>query len=1019
MQAKGFIKFVAILCFLASIWMLSFTFVTRHIENKAKTEATGSDGIVDETKEAEILQSKRNEKVWLGYTYKECKDKELGLGLDLKGGMNVTMEISIPDVLKALSDQSTDPIFVKALEQAQIKQKSSTADFLTLFEASWNEAEPGGRMSRVFSTYDLRDRIKPESENSQVIAVLKSESESAISNSFNVLRSRIDHFGVASPNIQRIGNSGRILVELPGVKEPERVRKLLQRTANLEFWETFDNSEIYNALVQANTVIKDILDAEKSVSELSDTLQNTPIATATETPSLITPDSLGLLDEDSLALAAITDSLNLDSDSLAMDNFPLFKILTPAISQDNRLMRGPIIGYATSDNMKKIDAWFELDQVKNLFPFEFKPMWTIKAIDKGETTYALIAIKSNRDGTPPLDGTVISDAMVSTSSRGGFSVSMNMNAEGANIWARLTADNIQKSIAIVLDGYVYSYPNVLSEIRGGSSEITGGFTSNEASDLANVLKAGKMPAPAKIVQEAVVGPSLGQQAINAGMISFVLAFILILLYMWFYYGQAGMTSNIALITNVLLLFGAMASFGAVLTLPGIAGIVLTLGMAVDANIIIYERIKEELKAGNSMRIALKEGYKNAMSAIIDGQLTTLITGVILLILGTGPVKGFAVTLVVGIITSLATSIFISRLIFEWLLNRGKEISLGTKWTLNFLEKTEINFLKYRKKAYILSATCIIIGFCFIFTKGMSYGIDFSGGRTYVVKFDQPISINDVRTSIGTFDASAEIKQFGPNNQLKITTKYKIDDNSEEVDNEIVGKLYAALDGFFANKLTTVEFASTDTNPHGIISSETVGPTIATDMKVRAIIAIICALIAIFIYIAIRFSRWQFGLGGVIALAHDTAITLSLFSIGAGLFPWTMDVDQSFIAAILTIIGYSINDTVVIFDRIRENRTLYPKHSWCDNINNSINSTIVRTINTSATVLVVLLAIFILGGEVIRGFSFALMVGVAVGVYSTIFIAIPIAYDFLEKHKKLEDKVTKKETEKKTSDLKGR
>jgi SecD/SecF fusion protein len=485
--------------------------------------------------------------------------------------------------------------------------------------------------------------------------------------------------------------------------------------------------------------------------------------------------------------------------------------------------------------------------------------------------------------------------------------------------------------------------------------------------------------------------------------------------MWFYYGQAGMTSNVALISNVLLLFGAMASFGAVLTLPGIAGIVLTLGMAVDANIIIYERIKEELKAGNSMRIALKEGYKNAMSAIIDGQLTTLITGVILLILGTGPVKGFAVTLVVGIITSLATSIFISRLIFEWMLNRGKDVSLGTKATLNFLENTNINFLKHRKKAYIFSAACIIIGLGFVFTKGMSYGIDFSGGRTYVVKFDQPVSINEVRTFVGEFDASAEIKQFGPNNQLKITTKYKIDDNSEEVDNEIVEKLYQTLKSQFKDDLTKEEFASTDTNPNGIISSETVGPTIATDMKVSAIIAVICALIAIFIYIAIRFSRWQFGLGGVIALAHDTAVTLALFSIGAGLFPWTMDIDQSFIAAILTIIGYSINDTVVIFDRIRENKTLYPKHSWWDNINSSINSTIVRTINTSATVLVVLFAIFILGGEVIRGFSFALIVGVAVGVYSTVFIAIPIAYDLIERKDKTIG--SKKETEKKMPDLK--
>ncbi|MDR2286398.1 MAG: protein translocase subunit SecD, partial [Prevotellaceae bacterium] len=759
MQAKGFIKFVAVLCFLASIWMLSFTFVTRQIEKKARLEATDSDGIVDEKKEAELLQAKRNEKVWLGYTYKECKDKELSLGLDLKGGMNVTMEISIPDVLKALSNQSADPTFVEALKRAQEKQKKSTADFLTLFEESWNEVEPGARMSRVFGTYDLRDRIKPESENSQVIDVMKSESESAVANSFNVLHKRIDKFGVASPNIQRIGNSGRILVELPGVKEPERVRKLLQGTANLEFWETYDNAEIFAALQQANSVIKDILDAEKSALQAED---STAITTQITEPVSPATDSLGLLDNDSLVLAAIADSLNMNADSLAMDNFPLFRILTPAISQDGQLMRGPVIGYATTEHIAKIDEWLELDQVKNLFPFEFKPMWTNKAIDKGETTYALVAIKSNRDGTPPLDGSVISDARVSTSSRGGgFSVSMNMNAEGSNTWARLTADNLNKSIAIVLDGYVYSYPTVNTEIRGGSSEITGNFTSNEANDLANVLKSGKMPAPAKIVQEAVVGPSLGQQSIKAGMISFILAFILILLYMWFYYGQAGLTSNIALLTNVLLLFGAMASFGAVLTLPGIAGIVLTLGMAVDANIIIYERIKEELKAGNSMRIAMKEGYKNAMSAIVDGQLTTLITGLILLILGTGPVKGFAVTLVTGIITSLTTSIFISRLVFEWLLDKGKNVSLGNKLTFNLLENMHIDFLKLRKKAYVISAVCILIGLGFVFTKGMSYGIDFSGGRTYVVKFDQVVSINEIRASVGEFDGSAEIKQYGP------------------------------------------------------------------------------------------------------------------------------------------------------------------------------------------------------------------------------------------------------------------
>ena len=964
--------------------MLSFTFVTRNIEKKARIAATDANGIVDEVREAEILSAKKNEKVWLGYTYKECKEKELSLGLDLKGGMNVMMEISIPDVLKALSGYSNDPVFVQSLEQAQIKQKTSTSDFLTIFEETWSTIEPGGRLARVFGTYDLRERIKPESSNSDVMKVLREQSESAISNSYNVLRNRIDRFGVASPNIQRVGNSGRILVELPGVKEPERVRKLLQGTANLEFWETYENSEIFLLLEEANRVIKEIQDAEKQIAARADTVTSNATTAIT--------DSLSPASE----LAALTDSLMSKKDSLGMDNFPLFNLLTPALSNDGTMMRGPVIGYATTENMAKIEAMLEMPQVKILFPFEFKPMWTVKAIDVGETTYSLIAIKSNRDGNPPLDGGAISDARVSMSKNGGFGVSMSMNADGANIWAHLTKDNVQKSIAVVLDGYVYSFPKVSNEIKGGQSEITGDFSSNEAQDLANVLNSGKMPAPAKIVQEAVVGPSLGQQSIDAGMISFVIAFLLILAYMWFYYGQAGLTANIALISNVLLLFGAMASFGAVLTMPGIAGIVLTLGMAVDANIIIYERIKEELKAGNSPKIAVKEGYKNAMSAIVDGQLTTMISGIILFILGTGPVQGFATTLVVGIITSLATSIFISRLVFEWLLDRDKPVSLGNKFTLNLLENTNVDFLGMRKKAYVISAVAIAICIAFVVGKGMSYGIDFSGGRTYVVKFDKTILVNDIRNSISEFDGSAEVKQFGPSNQMKITTKYKIDESSEEVEREITEKLYEALKGFFATSISYPEFLSTETNPNGIISSETVGPTIATDMKTNAIIAVICALIAIFLYIALRFSRWQFGVGGLISLAHDAIITLGVFSIGAGLLPWSMDVDQAFIAAILTIIGYSINDTVVIFDRVRENKQLYPKHSWFDNINSAINSTIVRTINTSGTVLIVLFAIFVFGGEVIRGFSFALIIGIIVGVYSTLFIAIPIAYDFLIK-----------------------
>ncbi|MDR2564076.1 MAG: protein translocase subunit SecDF [Prevotellaceae bacterium] len=1020
MQAKGFIKFVATLCFLASIWMLAFTFVTRRVEKNARIEATDESGIIDKTKEAAILAAKSNEKVWLGYTYKECKDKELGLGLDLKGGMNVMLEISLPDIITALSNNSADTTFVKALARAKQNEKTSTKDFLSLFEEAWIQLDPDKPMSRVFSTYELKDRIKLESSNADVLKIIRQESESAVSNSFNVLRSRIDRFGVASPNIQRIGVSGRIFVELPGVKEPERVRKLLQGTANLEFWPTYENEEIYPRLEQANAIIKEIIAAEKkntkdidSLAIRSDDADNLIANYDNKSDSLALTDSSNVapISPDSSLAAIVTDSSKKDSSLLAQiqaqdstgiagtDDFPLFQILNPAIGSQNGqsfLNRGPVIGFAAVADTAKIGQWLRMARVRALFPKEFQPKWSIKPVDKGETIYELIAIKvTTRDGKAPLDGGVITDARRSTE-RNGFGVSMSMDAEGSKIWARMTADNIKKSIAIVLDGFVYSYPRVDGEIPGGQSSITGNFTSNEADDLANVLKSGKMPAPARIVQEAVVGPSLGQESINSGMISFILAFLLVLAYMWLYYGQAGTTANIALLSNVLLLFGAMASFGAVLTLPGIAGIVLTLGMAVDANVIIYERVKEELRAGNSQRVAIKEGYKNAMSAIVDGQMTTFITGVILLMLGTGPVKGFAVTLVTGIITSLTTSIFISRLVIEWMLNRGKNISFGNKFTMNFMSDMNIDFLAMRRKMYIVSGVVLITGLAFIFTKGMSYGIDFSGGRTYVVKFDQAVATDQVREAVSTFDGSAEVKQYGPNNQLKITTKYRIDDNSDEASKEIEQLLYNASKEFFVNKITFDEFASTDTDTYGISSSETVGPTIATDMRTKAIIAVILALIAIFIYIAARFSRWQFGLGGVLSLAHDALFTIAIFSVGAGLLPWSMDVDQSFIAAILTIIGYSINDTVVIFDRVRENRILYPKRSWREQINGAINSTLMRTINTSGTVLVVLLAIFIFGGEVIRGFSFAIIIGVVVGVYSTVFIAIPVAYEFLSR-----------------------
>jgi SecD/SecF fusion protein len=997
MQAKGFIKFVAAICFLASIWMLSFSFVTGNVEKNAEREATDASGVTDEVKLSEILRNKRNEKVWLGYTYKECKDKELSLGLDLKGGMNVMMEISVPDILKALSNQSTDETFVKAMEKTLEKEKSSSSDFLSLFEESWNETEPGARMSRIFGNY-ANSKIKAESTNSEVISTLRAELESAISSSFNVLRKRIDRFGVTAPNIQRLGSTGRILVELPGVKEPERVRKLLQGTASLEFWETYENSEIYPALEKANGIIKEILDGEKKAS--GDTVQT--VAGKPDAAKSV-PDTLGsLASSDSAALAALSDSLKLTQrDSLTMTDYPLFSVLNPAIYPDGSgLMKGPVIGYASTNEIAKIEAWLELPRVKALFPMNFKPMWTVKAIDKGETVFQLVAIKSNMDETPPLDGSYITDARVTSDPQQGFGVSMTMDGEGSDIWGHLTADNIGKSVAIVLDGYVYSFPTVQTEIRGGSSSITGNFTSTEATDLANVLNAGKMPAPAKIIQEAVVGPSLGQASINAGFLSFVLAFVLVLVYMWMYYNTAGLTANVALLSNVLLLFGVLASFGSVLTLPGIAGIVLTMGMAVDANVIIYERIKEELRLGKGVRMAVSEGYKHAMSAILDGQITTLLMAIVLFNFSSGPVQGFATTLGIGIITSLVTSIFISRLVVEWMLSRNIDVKFGNKSTLNFLSNTSFDFLGLRSKAYIVSAVFCIIGIGFISVRGFSYGIDFSGGRSYVVNFDGDVIVEQVRQSIASsFDESAEVKQFGTANQLKITTKYKIDDQNESVDREVSEHLYAALSKSFTKPLTYEEFISTDTNPFGIIRLDKVGPTIADEMKVDSVIAIILTLLIIFLYIAYRFNNWNWGLGAVISMAHDGLLTIALFSICAGLLPWSMDIDQHFIAAVLTVIGYSINDTVIIFDRIRENKTLYPKREWSVLVNDAINSTLMRTINTSGTVLVVLLAIFIFGGETIRGFSFSLIFGIMVGVYSTVFIAIPVAYELIIRKEK--------------------
>ena len=996
MQSKGAIRFVAILLLLASLWQLSFTLVEKVQTNKAEkyaeakaqaamnSAAFGKIAEADQTSYLDSIKSQESkryidsisaEKIYLGYTYKDVQAKSINLGLDLKGGMNVMLQVQLEDLVKALAGGNNTPEFTNALALAKQRSVEERGDFITHFAAAWKETANGMPLAQIFGTYEMRDKIGPESTDEQVIEVIRAESESAISNSFNVLRNRIDRFGVTQPNIQKLGNTGRILVELPGVKEPERVRKLLQGTASLEFWATYDNTEIEGFLSEANNVLAEILAAQEPVEEVA----------AEQTA-----------EGDDLLAAELQNNANDAALEAELKRNPLFAVLQPSGARGNAC-----IGYAHYADTAAINKYLAMPQIKSLFPPEFKPMWGVKASPffEGGNVFELVAIKaSSRDGKAPLDGGSVTDARVQYGNSGGNpEVSMTMNAEGANTWARLTKDNIGKQIAIVLDGMVYSYPTVQNEISGGSSQITGNFTLEEAEDLANVLKSGKLPAPATIIQEQVVGPSLGAESINAGLISFVIAFILVLLYMLFFYRGAGLVADIALLCNVVLLFGTLVSFGAVLTLPGIAGLVLTLGMAVDANVIIYERVKEELRAGKGLSKAIADGYSNAYSAIIDGQITTLLTGIVLFVFGSGPVQGFATTLIIGIITSVLTSIFITRIIFDDRVSKGKNISFDSKLTRNFLQNTKVDFIGKKKIAYIVSGALILISLVSIFTKGFTYGVDFTGGRTYIVRFDQPVTAEEVRSAaIAEFDGAVEVKQFGGESQMKITTQYLVENESTEADAEVENKLYNALNGFFADELSFEEFTSTLENPNGIISSDKVGPTIANDITRDAIIAVILALIVIFGYIAVRFRGWTWGLGGVTGLAHTALIVIGFFSLFSGILPFSLDIDQTFIAAILTIIGYAINDTVVIFDRIREYKELHPKADFRKNVNEALNSTLSRTMNTSLTTLVTMLAIAIFGGEVIRGLAVALILGIVIGTYASIFIATPIMYDVTKK-----------------------
>ena len=1002
MQNKGLVITLAVCLALVSAFYLSFSFVTNSYDKKAAEYAQG-----DAAKEYQYLDSIAGEKVWFGYTLKECREKELNLGLDLKGGMNVTMEVSVPDILRVLSGHNNSDIFNQAIALANQKQKSSGEDYLTLFFKSFEEVDPDAKLASVFSTFELKDKVSLASTNEEVKKVITEEVNGAIDNSFNVLRTRIDRFGVVQPNIQKLSQTGRILIELPGIKEPERVRKLLQGSANLEFWETYNLAEILPQLSQINSELaKANASTEAAQTEKVEVVEEEVVANEVDAlvEGLAAADSLAQLEADQKA--AVEEFKK---------NNPLFAAIQLSVNQANQPYQGPVVGTAHYTDTAKVMAMLNSQVAKSILPRELKLAWTVKAIDAAESYYQLVALKSQTNGRPSLEGDVITDARADFGQTSAYAnVSMTMNAEGARDWQRITRDNIGKSIAIVLDGYVYSFPTVQNEIAGGNSQITGNFTVEEAKDLANTLNSGKMPAPARIIQEDVVGPSLGQEAIHDGLWSFVIGFILILLYMILYYGLIpGLIADFALICNVFLLVGILSSFSAVLTLPGIAGIVLTMGMAVDANVLIYERIREERRSGKSLRKAIEDGFGNAISAIIDSNVTSFLTGAILAIFGTGPIKGFAVTYMIGIISSFLTAVFVCRLLLEAYAKKenAKELNFTTKLMQNFLQNTAANFIGARKVTYILSGVLVLIGILGVnphIMGKLNLGIDFSGGRNYIVRFAQDVNTEEVNASLNNVfmatktqladeeSFSLNVITIGADNQVRISTNYLINDNSENVDETIEALIYEGCKPFLAEDITLAEFCSTEINPEvGIMQSQRVDAAVSDDITQSAVWAVLAALVAIFLYVLLRFRNFAFSVGALTGLAHNTLIVLGAYALLWKIMPFSMEIDQSFIAAILTVIGYSINDTVVVFDRVREYKGLYPKRALKQNMNDALNHTLSRTFSTSMSTLVVLIAIFCFGGETIRGFVFALLIGVVVGTYSSLCVASPLAYDIQE------------------------
>lgn len=998
MQNKGIVKFITLLLVLVCIFYLSFSFVTRHYENKAAA--------MGEEAGQEYLDSIMNEKVYLGiYSLKQCREMEIGLGLDLKGGMNVVLEVSVPDVISVLADHKTDPAFVKSMNEAKQEEETSQDDFISLFVKSYHKNAPGHRLAEIFATQQMKGKVSTQSTDAEVERALRAEVQSAVDNSFNVVRNRIDKFGVVQPNIQKLeGQTGRIMVEMPGIKEPERVRKLLQGSANLEFWETYNSQEIVPSLAQLNQRFA-ALDSTSATAAPADTAK----ADTTAAKAGADKGSLAAaLAAKGTAKKAGSKDADAQAEQIRRQN-PLFSVLQPM--QGNALS---VVGYAVARDTADVNKIIYSDIARQVLPSDLKLIWSAKPVDfdKTGTIYELHAIKvTEPSGRAPLEGNVITTARDGFTQMGQPCVTMQMNSDGARRWAQLTKANINRAIAIVLDNSVYSAPRVNGEISGGNSEITGNFTIEETKDLANTLNSGKMPAPTRIVQEEVVGPSLGMESIQQGFVSFIIAFVLLMIYLIILYNVIpGMLANLALLFNLFFTLGIMTSFQSVLTMPGIAGLLLSLGMAVDANVLIYERAKEELETGIGVKEAINRGYTNAFSAIFDSNLTSIITGVILFVFGTGPIRGFATTMIIGLCCSFFTAVYMTRIVYDHQLKRDKWLNLTftTAISRNMMKDTKINFMgKYKSSFAIWGIVALVFIGSFV-VRGFSRSIDFTGGRNYVLQFEKPVSPERVREVLqGAFGEStfSAIALGTDGHTIRISTNYKIESNDPNVDSEIENILYKELsaDGLVTQK-SVEAFKNPDIREGGsIISSSKVGPAIAKDITYGAIVSVVIAIIAIFLYILLRFRNVAFSLGSTVALAFDTLFVLGVYSLLWGMVPMSLEIDQTFIGAILTVIGYSINDKVVVFDRIRENMHLYSKRNLWDLFNDSLNQTLARTINTGSSTLLVLLVIIFFGGESIRSFSLAMILGIVFGTFSSIFIAAPVAYFTIGKGRRNADK----------------